>query len=130
MECDRTSLGSVKPGSNTLFEPDFGRILTQIEHVLHVVEARRSPIQPQCSTYRTLGEGHAAGRLVRDLKSLALAGKQHRMITDHITTTNGGEADGLALASTGMTFTPIDCNLLQITIQRTGNHFTHAQRRT
>src|SRR5471030_2964430 len=129
MECDRTSLGSVKPGSNTLFEPDFGRILTQIEHVLHVVEARRSPIQPQCSTYRTLGEGHAAGRLVRDLEALALAGEQHRVITHHITTANSGEADGFPLAGTGMTFTTIDRNLLQITTQRTGNHFTHAQRR-
>src|SRR5471030_3291349 len=130
MECDRTSLGGVKPGSNAGFEPDFGRILTQIEHVLHVVEARLASVQPQGGTHRALGEGHATRSLVRDLQSLAFTGEQHRMIAHHISTANSGEADGFSLAGTGVTFATIDRHLLQVATQRTGNHLTHAQRRT
>ncbi|MNP68572.1 hypothetical protein D3C76_1645490 [compost metagenome] len=65
-----------------------------------------------------------------DLQSLTLAGEQHRMITDHIPTTNRGEAYGFTLTNTGMTFTPIDRDLLQVTIQRLGDYLAHAQGRT
>ena len=83
--------GGVKPGSNAVREPDFGCILTQIEHVLHVVKTRLAPIQPQGGTYRALGEGHATGRLVGDLDTLAVGGEQHGVITDDVTCAHRGE---------------------------------------
>src|SRR5690606_23695491 len=101
---------------------------TQTQHVLHVVQRRRTLLQPQRRAHRPRGKGHAARGLVSDLHALAIGGEQHGVITHHVAGTHGGKTDGLALTRTGLTFTTIHGDLLQVTPQRLGHHFTHAQR--
>src|SRR5690606_1631918 len=102
----------------------------QAQHILHVIQTGRLLLEPQGRTDRTLGEGHATGRLVSDFDPLAFCREQHRMVADHITGTHGREADGVALTRTCLPFPAIDRDLLQVAPQRRGHNLTHAQRGT
>ena len=48
---------------------------TQVEHILHVVQTRLTPVEPQGSANSALSEGHATGCLVGDFETLTLSGK-------------------------------------------------------
>ncbi len=62
-----------------------------------------------------------------DFQALAFGSEQHGVIAHHIAGTHGSETDGLAITRAGLPFTAIHGHFLQITAQRIGNHFTHAQ---
>ena len=72
---------------------------------------------------------HPAAGLVGHLDPLAFTGKQHRVITDHITTSDRGEADGFPLTRANVSFTAIKRTGLQIAPKRVSHHLTHLQGR-
>lgn len=47
----------------------------QPQHVLHVVQTRRAPLQPKGCAHGALGESHAAGGLMRNFHTLPLPGE-------------------------------------------------------
>ena len=70
----------------------------QVEHVSHVIQAGRTVCQPGGRARGALGEGHPAGGAVGDFDAFAVVGEQDGMVADDVAGTDGGEADGVALA--------------------------------
>jgi Fur family transcriptional regulator, ferric uptake regulator len=64
---------------------------------------------------------------VGNLDALADPGKEHRVIANDISATHGGETDGLSIALTSHTLTPVYGTRLQVAPERLSHHFPHAQ---
>ncbi|MCY1425404.1 hypothetical protein D9M71_411910 [compost metagenome] len=62
-----------------------------------------------------------------NLHALAISGEQYGVITNHITSTHRGKANGLPITRTGLALTTVDRYFLQVAPQRLGNHLAHAQ---
>ena len=77
-------------------------LLLQAQHILHVVQPRRPRRQPQRRAQGAAREIGPAAGLVADLDALALAEEHHRVITHHVAAAHRGEADGVAVARTGV----------------------------
>ena len=61
-----------------------------------------------------------------NLGTTTVSSKHYGMIANHITSTHGRNADHLTWTGTGLAFTAIDSNLVQITTQSFGNNLAIA----
>jgi hypothetical protein len=108
----------------TLPRPNHSR---KPQNILHVIQTAVLVGQPDRSPDRAVGESHAAGGFMGDFHALAVVGKHHGVLADDVPGTYRREADGLAVALAGIAFPAVNRAVFQVTAQRIGYHFAHAQ---
>ena len=97
-------------------EADVSRVLSEAQHVEHIVEARRLLDRPARGSQGTPRKRITALGAVRNLDTLSHSAKDHRVVTDNVSCTNGLNADFSSLAFADQTLSRIDAGLIEIPI--------------
>src|SRR3990167_2139068 len=105
------------------------RASVQAEHVEHVEHAGAVRAQEAHRTQAALRIGGAARRFVRDFDALAGTGEQHGVVAHDVAAPDGGKTDARRVALAGHAFAGIDGAVLEVAAERSGDDFTHLERR-
>src|SRR5689334_10944030 len=97
-------------------------VLSQAKHVEHVVQAGGLLPQPLRRAHRPVGVGHAALGADGKLEPLADARKERGVLADDVAAADRMEADRLGRPLARITFPAVYRDLLQVALQRLGDH--------